>query len=101
LTSSIADSSWVQAVSRITGRSGWRARIWWNSATPSSPEVVSAWKFMSWITRSTSSRASASSPACGVSARRVRMSCSENSTSSAVPTAGLSSMTRMVGMAGL
>ncbi len=47
---------------------GWRR----NSASPSSPEVVSALKFMSWITRSTRARcASSARPSAGEAARSV------------------------------
>src|ERR1041385_5173886 len=54
---------------------------------------------MSWMTTSTGSRSSSTRPARGESARRVRRSRSENSTSSAVATAGLSSITRTVAIA--
>jgi hypothetical protein len=84
---------------RITGSSGKRAWIVRNSAAPSSPDVVSALKFMSWITMSTGSRSRIASPAAGESALSVRTSRSEHSTARAVATAWLSSITRAVGIA--
>ena len=63
---------------------------------PSSPEVASRRKFMSWMTRSTVSRASASSPAAAESAATTRAPCMDNRTSRAVRTASLSSITSTV-----
>jgi len=76
----------------MTGKSAYRWRIVRNNSTPSSPEVVSAVKFMSWITTSADWRASVASPSSGVSATKGRISCSESNSDSASPTAGLSSM---------
>src|SRR6202008_3024946 len=80
----------------MTGSSGCWARIWRNSVTPSSPEVASRRKFMSCTTRSTGSRARASMPCAAESAPIPRAPCMDSSTSSAVRTASLSSMTSTV-----
>src|SRR5580704_6832741 len=80
----------------MMGRSGARARMLRNSATPSSPLVASRWKFMSWITRCTRVPVNSWSPAPGVAATSTRPPCSVSSTSKAVRTASLSSMTRIV-----
>src|SRR5688572_27043809 len=70
----------------------------WNSPTPSSPDVASLRKFMSCRTRSTCSFASSRRPSSGKLAASTRWPCRESSTSSAVRTASLSSMIRMLAM---
>src|SRR5438552_4215518 len=66
------------------------------SVTPSAPAVVSSVKFMSAMTRSMLSRASAANPSCGVEALNVRISCNLNRSARADATEGLSSMTSTV-----
>src|SRR5882762_8060613 len=80
----------------MIGRSGYFARMARNRATPSSPEVVSALKFMSAMTRSTRSRVNISSPSAGAPAPRTSMSWRRKNARRAVMTAGLSSMTKTV-----
>src|SRR5215510_1025671 len=70
----------------------------WKSSTPSSPEVASRLKFMSWMTRSISSRPSMARPSSGVPAWRTESFCRVSRTSSAVRTAALSSISRTTGM---
>ena len=68
------------------GARGWRG----TGRVPSSPEVVSAEKFMSWITRSTLvALQQGQAGSSGEAARSASMSCSENSTSRAMATAAV------------
>src|SRR3954471_19038594 len=63
---------------------------------PSSPEVASRRKFMSWITRSTSWERTVASASAGDEAPSTRVPCSDNRTWKAVRTASLSSATNTV-----
>src|SRR4051812_47059574 len=66
-------------------------------AMPSAPDVVSAAKFMSWITRSTRDLASIAMPSSGDIALITSMSCNDRRTDSAIAIERLSSMTRTTG----
>src|SRR4051812_47467559 len=80
----------------MTGTSGCSARSSRNSAMPSSPEVASRRKFMSWITRSTSWDRTVASASAGDEAPSTRAPCRDNRTWKAVRTASLSSATSTV-----
>src|SRR3954471_15174447 len=63
---------------------------------PSSPEVASRRKFMSWMTRSTSWERTVASASAGDEAPSTRAPCRDNRTWKAVRTASLSSATSTV-----
>src|SRR5688572_5163226 len=66
---------------------------------PSSPEVTSRRKFMSWMTRSTSWERTVASASAGDDAPSTRAPCRDNRTWKAVRTASLSSATNTVRLA--
>src|SRR4051812_47954361 len=83
----------------MTGTSGCSDRNSRNRAMPSSPDVASRRKFMSWITRSTSWERTVASASAGDEAPSTRAPCRDNRTWKAVRTASLSSATSTVRLA--